>query len=258
VLLSWLAPIDIGVGAFRWLEYAGLVGFVGVVVVRRLAGLRPHLPWARPSMQPALTAALVGGLGVMTASAIRDGHLTAVLVVRVIAEGVALILCVYVHRWVVPAAIVAVAALPFAGHASQMPSPGGAMFADIIHVLAAGTWAGGILVLATLHPPAGWGGAEGRALLERFGRIAFLAFAVTALTGVLRATSQLHGLSDLWTTEYGLVLSAKTAGVGVMVAMSALMWRRGSQSARYEGLVVLFVLAATAVLAVSPVYPGQG
>ena len=256
--MSWLRAIDIALGAFRWLEYTGLVGFAGVVVVRRLAALRPHLPWAWPSMRPALTAALVGGLGVMTASAIRDGHLTDVHVVRVVAEGVALILCVHLHRWVVPAAIVAVAALAFAGHASQVPSPGGAIFADFIHVLSAGIWAGGILVLATLRPPGGWRAEEGRALLERFGRIAFLAFAVTALTGVIRATSVLNGLSELWTTEYGLVLSAKTAGVLVMVAMSALMWRRGSKSARYEGLVVLFVLAATAFLAISPVHPGQG
>jgi len=157
-----------------------------------------------------------------------------------------------------PPVVVALAALAFDGHASQVPSAEGAIFVDFVHVLSAGMWAGGILVLATLFPPGGWGGSEGRALLQRFGRVAFLAFAITALTGALRATAKLRGLSDLWTTEYGLVLSAKMAGVAVMVAMSALMWRRGAQSARYEGLVVLLVLAATAALAVSPIHPGQG
>jgi len=159
---------------------------------------------------------------------------------------------------VVPPAIAAVGALPFAGHAVQVNPAAGAIFTDVIHVLSAGMWAGGILVLATLSPPGGWGGADGGAMLQRFGRVAVLAFAITALTGVIRALDGVHALSGLWTTEYGLVLSVKTAGVLVMVAMSAFLWRRGSPSARYEGWVVLLVLAATAVLAVSPVPPGQG
>ncbi len=94
-------------------------------------------------------------------------------------------------------------------------------------------------------------------MIERFGRVAFLALAVTALTGVLRATEELRGLSDLWVTQYGLVLSAKTAGIMVMVALSALVWRRGLPAARTEGVVVLLVLAATAVLAAFPMPPGQ-
>ena len=256
--MSWPSPFDVVLVAFRWLEYAGLIGFVGVVVVRRLAGLRPPLSWARASMRPSLVGALIGGVGVVILEAMPLWHPTGAGVVRVLAEAVALLVCVYVRRWVVPPVVVALAALAFDGHAGQVPSAAGAIFVDFVHVLSAGMWAGGILVLATLFPPGGWGGAEGRALLERFGRVAFLAFAITALTGALRATAEVRGLSDLWTTEYGLVLSAKLAGVVVMVAMSALMWRRGSQSARYEGLVVLLVLAATAILAVSPIHPGQG
>jgi len=94
-------------------------------------------------------------------------------------------------------------------------------------------------------------------MLERFGRVAFIAFAVTALTGVLRATEELRGLSDLWATQYGVVLSAKSAGVVVMIAMSALVWRRGLPLARAEGAVVLLVLVANAVLAAFPMPPGQ-
>jgi putative copper export protein len=256
--LTWPSRYDVFLAAFRWLEYAGLIGFVGVVVVRRLAGLPPPLHWARTSMRPSLGAALIGGIGVVILEGLPLRHPTGAGLLRVVAEGVALLLCVYGRRWVVPPVVVALAALAFDGHASQVPSAEGAIFVDFVHVVSAGMWAGGILVLATLFPPAGWGGAEGRALLGRFGRVAFLAFAITALTGALRATAELRDLSDLWTTEYGLVLSAKMAGVVVMIGMSALMWRRGSQSARYEGLVVLLVLAATAVLAVSPIHPGQG
>ncbi|OLC25094.1 MAG: hypothetical protein AUH69_09565 [Actinobacteria bacterium 13_1_40CM_4_65_12] len=251
--MTWPSRFDVVLGAFRWLEYGGLIGFIGVVVIRRLAAMPPALGWARPSMQPALVAAFIGGLGVALAETLRDWHPTGAGAVRVLAEGVALLLCIYVRRWVVPPALIAVAALAFAGHAGDVNPAAGAVSTDAVHVLSAGVWAGGILVLATVFPPGGWGGEAGRALLERFGRVAFLAFAVTALTGVLRAIDSVHSVNALWETQYGLVLSVKTAGVLVMVAMSALVWRRKPAAAPYEALVVLLVLAATAVLAVSQV-----
>lgn len=176
-------------------------------------------------------------------------------VVRVLAEGIALALCVYVRRWVVPPAILAVLALPFAGHAAAPNPGGGAIFTDALHILSAGAWGGGILVLALLRPLDGWAGHEGRALLARFGPVAFLAFTATALTGALRAAEVLGSVSYLWSTSYGLVLSAKTVGVLVMIAMSAFGWSRGWRFTRYEGAVVLFVLAATALLAAFPMPP---
>lgn len=246
---------DVAIAMLRWLEYAGLLGFVGVVVVRRLAGMTPPITWARPSMQPALMAAFVGGLGVVTVGALRTGHPSIAGLVRVAAEATALGLCTYVGRWVVPPAILAAVALPFSTHAALVGA--GAVFTEAIHVLSAGAWAGGILVLALLRPPQSWGEGDGRELLERFGRVAFLAFAITALTGVVRASDAIRTLSDLWTTQYGLVLSAKTAGVLAMVAISALVWRRGWRYARVEGLIVLLVLAATALLTAFPIPPAQ-
>jgi hypothetical protein len=75
------------------------------------------------------------------------------------------------------------------------------------------------------------------------------------LTGALRAAEVLGSVSYLWSTSYGLVLSAKTVGVLVMIAMSAFGWSRGWRFTRYEGAVVLFVLAATALLAAFPMPP---
>jgi putative copper export protein len=245
---------DLAIAAWRWLEYAGLLGFIGVVVVRRLAGMPPALRWARVSMQPALAAAFTGGVGVLIGESLQSGHLVSEVIVRVAAEGIALALCVYVHRLVVPPAIFAVLALPFASHAVVDPS-GGAIFIDAFHILSAGAWAGGILVLATVRPPDGWRGEEGGALLARFGPVAFLAFTATALSGALRAAEVLGSASYLFSTPYGLVLAAKTAGVLVMIAMSAVGWSRGWRFTRWEGVVVLFVLAATAVLAAFPVPP---
>jgi putative copper export protein len=246
---------DLAIAAWRWLEYASLLGFVGVIVVRRLAGMPPALHWARVSMQPALAAAFTGGVAVLLGESLRSGHLSSAIIVRVAAEGIALALCAYGRRWVVPPAILAVLALPFASHSALLDPSGGAIFIDAFHILSAGAWGGGILVLATLRPPDGWRGEEGRALLARFGPVAFLAFTATALSGALRATEALGSVSYLWSTSYGLVLSAKTAGVLVMVAMAAVGWSRGWRFTRWEGLVVLFVLAATALLAAFPMPP---
>jgi putative copper export protein len=171
---------------------------------------------------------------------------------RVAAELTALVLCRTGRGLVAPFAVLAAALLPFTGHAAAaQPSPAGAELADAVHILAAAMWAGGILALATLKPPDGWRVLEARVLLERFGRIAVIAFGVTALTGLLSASEHLNGLSDLWTTAYGVVLDLKVSGVLVMMVTSGL-WRRGLAAGRADGIAAVVVVVATAGLAVLP------
>ena len=117
-----------------------------------------------------------------------------------------------------------------------------------VHLLSAGMWGGVILTMAFLRPPGGWRGVEGRILVERFARVAVIAFAVTAFTGVIQATDRLRDISDLWTTAYGLVLSSKIAWVAVMGGLS-LAWRRGLPVGRLDAAAVIVVVVATAVLA---------
>lgn len=243
------------VAAARWVEYAGLLGFVGVVVVRVLAGHSPRIGWARPRMDRALGAALVGGATVLIAQWIATGTFPLAVAVRVVAEALALALCLTIGRGAVPAGFAAAVALAWGGHAVDADPALPSILVDALHVLSAGAWAGGILAIAVLRPPGGWASEEGRAMLRRFGGVATIAFAVTALTGVLRASATLGDVGMLWTTGYGLVLLAKTAGVVAMLAMSAVAWRRGVPLARAEAVVVLAVLAATAVLAVLPLPP---
>jgi putative copper export protein len=142
--------------------------------------------------------------------------------------------------------------LPLGGHAAGVLPAGGAELADALHVLSAGMWAGGILALASLKPPDGWKSPEARLLLERFAGLALIAFAVTTLTGLLRATEQLPAVSDLWTTSYGVVLALKSLGVIVMLALSSLAWRRGLPVARVEAVVAAVVIGLTALLAAYP------
>lgn len=237
----------------HWVEYLGLLGGLGSIVIRRLAANRPPIPWARPPMHVALGVAFLGGVAVVTVQGFHTGSPPGwESLARVAAEGLALMFCLRGVSLVAPAAALAAALLPFAGHAAAVEPAAGAEFADALHVLSAGMWAGGILALATLRPPDGWRGAQARTLLDRFSGVALIAFAVTALTGVLRATEQLHGLGDLWQTTYGAVLALKTVGVGIMLVLSSLAWRRGLPVARVEAALTVLVVAATAVLAAFP------
>jgi putative copper export protein len=244
---------DFFLAVLHWIEYLGLLGGLGSIVIRRLAANRPPIHWARPPMHIALGAAFLGGLAVVTVEGLHAGSLPGwASVARVAAEVLAFVFCLRGAPYVAPAATLAAALLPFAGHAAAVQPPAGAEFADALHVLSAGLWAGGILALATLKPPDGWRGAEARMLLDRFGGVALIAFAVTALTGVLRATEQLHGLSDLWQTPYGVVLALKAVGVAIMLVLSSLAWRRGLPVARVEAGLMVLVVAATAILASFP------
>ncbi len=197
-------------------------------------------------MHLAFGAALAGGLGLLAFAP------SWWLVPRVLAEGAALALCLRGKPLVAPFAVLAAALLPLTGHAAGLEQTAGVEFADALHVLSAGMWGGGILALASLRPPGGWKSAEARGLLERFGRVALIAFGITALTGVLRASEQLPALADLWTTQYGFVLILKSAGVLAMLALSSLAWRRGLPVAGVEAGVAVLVVGATALLAAFP------
>jgi putative copper export protein len=260
---------ELVISAFRWLEYFGLLAFVGVLVVRRLAANPPPLSWARPPMHPALAAALVGGFGVVVGQALEApggpalylgrGPETAgwFAVARVASEALALGLCLSVGRFTPVPALFAAVLLPLSGHAVQVQPLAAAVLVDGLHVLSAGMWAGGIMTLAVLRPPSGWAEGEGRALLVRFGRVALIAFSMTALTGLLRASEELSSVSDLWATPYGVVLTLKAAGVLAMLGLSALAWRRRLHVARLEAGIALGVIAASALLAAIPTPPAM-
>src|SRR5436309_3830431 len=183
------APPDLVAFAFHWLELLGLLGGIGSLVVRRLSRMPPRIGWVEPPMHIAFAAALAGGAGLLVLSP------SVLLLARVGAEGIALLLCLRGIPMVAVFAVLAAGLLPLTEHASTQPQAAGAEFADIIHVLSAAMWGGGILALASLRPPEGWRSADARAVVGRFERVAQVAFAVTALTGVLRATEQLQDVN---------------------------------------------------------------
>ena len=82
-------------------------------------------------MHVAFGAALAGGLGLLIAEPAWP------VAARVLAEGLALFLCVRGLRWVAVPAVFAAAVLPPAGHAAGVIPAAGAEFADALHVLSA-------------------------------------------------------------------------------------------------------------------------
>lgn len=241
-----MTPAEVISAVFRSIEFAGLLSFVGVVVMRRLGAQPPHLGWARPGMERALALALLGGVATVALSPSWLGAL------RVVVELAALVFCLRWGPGAVPAGVGAVLLVALAGH-YQMSVP--SIVVAELHVLSAGMWAGGVVILATLRPPGGWRGEQGQDLLNRFGRVAMIAFAFTALTGLIRATEELTGFSDLWQTAYGIVLVAKSAGVLAMLVLAAITWRRGVPAARTDAIFALAVMAATGLLAAFPTPP---
>ena len=202
-------------------------------MVRRLARRAPRIPIGDPPMSVFLAAAVLGGLGLQVAGPSWQGG------ARVIAEAVALALCVRG----IPVVIVPLLAAPLLA---------GSDLAAALHIVSAGVWAGGILALASLRPEGGWSVPDARELIDRFGGVALGGFAATALTGVVRATERLHGLSDLWSTPYGIVLLIKCAGIVAMLVLSV-AWRRGLPASRAEAAAAVAVVGATSLLAAFPV-----
>lgn len=132
--------------------------------------------------------------------------------------------------------------------------------ADMLHVLAGGTWLGTLCVLAgvMLRGVKGVGGVGGphrrtpdewaddiAGLVRAFSPVALTAAAIVATTGVLAAYAHLDALSSLWRTTYGQMLLTKLALVALVLAAGAYNWRRGTPGLSTAGGVSRFTRSAS-------------
>jgi putative copper export protein len=149
----------------------------------------------------------------------------------------------------------------------------GAGKVNAVHILAASTWLGTLLVLAIV----GIRGVVARApsgtprsrlvadLVNSFSPLALTAATVVALTGATTAWMHLKRISALYTTGYGKALIVKLILVAVVVALGGWNWRRVRPTLGDEGteetirrssaMELTFgalVLVATAVLVTLP------
>lgn len=256
----------------RLLEYAALLLATGMLVVRRLARRDPPLVWVRTRLHLPLALALVSGLAVVigeglaaapTPSAgaiiayLTTGLPGAARLSRLIAEALALSLSSLGAGLVLLPVIATMLALAAAGHAAAVRPVWWGIGVDVVHLIAAALWAGGILALATMRPPGGWRGPEGRCLLERFSPVALTAFLITVGTGIIRGTQELGHLDALVASSYGQVLTVKVLMVLTMIPLSLIAWRHRTAHPRMEAALAAAVIGAAALLAAYPLPPGR-
>jgi copper transport protein len=157
------------------------------------------------------------------------------------------------------------------GHAAASRYAPLAVLSDGLHVLGAGGWLGGLLVVLAAGVPAAaalgaeWRGAAVAALVRAFSPAALGFAALVAVTGVLAGWLHVGRLPALWETGYGRILLVKLAALSLVAAAGAYNWlrvrpalggdagtRRIRRSATAELAVGVFVLLATAALVATP------
>jgi copper transport protein len=108
-------------------------------------------------------------------------------------------------------------ALSLSGHAATAEPELITRSAVFLHTVAVAFWVGAFLpLLAALGDV-----DDGRDVLARFTRLIPLGIAILLLAGAVLAFVQLDRLDALWTTSYGIVLSAKLAAGMVLLGLGA-------------------------------------
>jgi putative copper export protein len=144
---------------------------------------------------------------------------------------------------------------------------------NAVHILAASTWLGTLLVLTIVGIRGVLRSATSgpqRALLisglvNSFSPLALTAATIVVITGSTTAWLHLKRISALWTTSYGIALLVKLFFVAIVVVLGAWNWKRVRPSLGAEGteetirrsatMELTFaglVLIATAVLVTLP------
>lgn len=139
------------------------------------------------------------------------------------------------------AALGSACAVPQTGHAAAEP------FRWLLHgahVVAAGLWAGTLLIVVTLR------GNDRRMvphLLRAFDTLATPAVALVAASGLWASALYVGGWANLLSTEYGRLLLAKGSVVAVMALLGAVNWLRLRRDSVAELPVTVYLEAVLAV-----------
>ncbi|MBO9322549.1 MAG: copper resistance protein CopC/CopD [Roseiflexus sp.] len=214
-----------GNGRFTRRMYLLVVGALLTLLVATLAFFAVH------------TLAIAGRITPDALVAVaRDTRLGQALVARAILTLITLLLSNQRPRWA-PALSGVLILLTFSvsGHPAATETPLTSILLDWIHLAAAAIWVGGLaaLALALLQTGEEVNSAPDlrpfRTALTRFSRLALGSVAALAISGVIAALSYLRTVSDLWLTDYGRALLAKSVLFGILIgfgAYHALLLRR--------------------------------
>lgn len=176
--------------------------------------------------------------------------------------------------WPVAAlAALALAVTPaLSGHAAATPRwTSAAIAADTVHVIGAGGWLGGLLMLLAAGIPAAMRLGEGERgpavadLVNAFSPTALIFAGAAGATGVFAGWLHVGELSALWRSDYGRTLLLKLGILSIVIGTGAYNWlrvrpalgdlegaRRIRRSSAVELAVGVLVLGITAVLVATP------
>jgi copper resistance protein D len=133
-------------------------------------------------------------------------------------------------RWLATGtALASLAAIAFTGHAGAEPGPIANLHlaADIFHLLAAGSWIGGLVALVMILAVCRRDGSEAGVSLARRATARFSTFGVVnvgvlVVTGFINAAVLVGTPNALATTTYGRLLLVKLGLFGVMLALATI------------------------------------
>jgi len=265
--------VQVGFGTVvsRWIFFAALLVASGLalfdlLVWRPLAGSGLRTGW----IAIGLAAMFLSAHGLVHAShggaATRFG-LTIDIASAVAATGAAAAAIAIADRSAAPFGVVlAVALIPVPTVAGHALDPGRSWIdvpIDLLHVLAAALWIGGLFALVLVAPRDGASPQLLAAAARRFSKLALASVLVLAVTGAGRALAELSAVSQLWTTGYGRAILAKTGLFVVLLGLGALSRERVLAGvARLRSLMfvelafALGIVVAVAVL--TSLRPGRG
>ena len=156
----------------------------------------------------------------------------------------------------VPAVLLAITP-GLSGHAGAQDSAWLSVLVDWVHVLAAGAWGGGLILLAATAPAVFRATtAETRAPLlggitRRFTRIALIALVALVATGVIATLVLTSSITEVIDTSWGRILIAKVLVV-VGAVLAAGIARRATRSfataVQLEALLIVIAIALTGTL----------
>ena len=234
---SSTGPSPAAIGG-RWLLYLGLIlllgaSFFGAVIARVPPSVvRRALPgaWALAAIGTAVVIIdQVGEAGVDLGQVFGTsfGPPIAERVVPLVIAGAAVLVGTRAGARYRP--VLTIVALAAAGalladvlssHAAAGRNPALDVLIQSLHVLAVGLWMGGLVGLLVTVRRRDPDEATARAA-KRFSWIATVGIATVAGTGVLRAISEVGTIDALLSTDFGRLLVAKTALLGVLAVLGA-------------------------------------
>jgi putative copper resistance protein D len=124
----------------------------------------------------------------------------------VVASGAALARSRWTGIWLTVIALFGITVLGLAGHAGGSADHQTAVNALAVHLVGAAVWVGGLIALVLLRRRIG---SSLAVVARRYSMLALWCFVAIGLSGVLSATTRIATFSELVTTRYGVLITAK-------------------------------------------------